>query len=130
MSLIILNSLLLACIRIAILTQMRTGVVLANVLAYHTATELALAFVALRMGEEVHQGFVVVGEANHQVIVHAAVVLDAVWLEGNLLATSGQLIMPFLVQFRKPFGKFLHLQHPPFLVVHMAFLKVGFHLFI
>ena len=142
------HSHLLARIRIAILAQMRTGVVFTNVLAHHAAAELPLAFVAVvtvlddgRFGieevafgnlhaEEVHQGLVVMGEANHQVIIHAAVVLDAVWRKVNLLATGGQLVVPFLVEVRKPLGKFFHLGSCPFRIVHMAFFKIGFHLFI
>ncbi len=127
---------------------MRAGVVLADVLAHYAGAELPLAFVAVvavlddsRFGveevafgnlyaEEVHQGLVVVGEANHQVIINAAVVLDAVWPEVNLLASGGQLIMPFLVEFGKPLDKFHHLRHRTFLIVYAAFLKIGFHLFI
>ena len=99
---------------------MRAGVVLTDVLAHYAAAELPLAFVAVvavlddgRFGieevafgnlhaEKVHQSLVMVGETNHQVVVHAFVVLDAIPLDVNLLATGGQLKMPFLVEFRKP----------------------------
>ena len=102
---IILNCLLLARIRIAILAQMRAGIILADVLAHHAAAELPLAFVSVvavlddgRFGveevafgnlhaEKVHQIFVVVGKANHQVIINAAVVLHAV--EIVILTASG-----------------------------------------
>ena len=49
--------------------------------------------------EEVHQNLVVMRKANHQVIIHATVVLDAVWRKVYLLATGGQLVVPLLVEF-------------------------------
>ena len=107
MFVIVLLCLLLTRISIAILAQMWAGVVLANILAHHAAAELTLSFVAViavlddgrfwieevAFGnlhtEEVHQSLVMVGEANHQVVVHTFVVLDAIPLYVNLLATGG-----------------------------------------
>ena len=75
---------------------MRTRIILSDVLAHHAAAKLPLAFVAVvavledgRFGvekvafgnlhaEKVHQSLVMLGKTNHQVIIHAAVVLDAV----------------------------------------------------
>ena len=94
---------------------MRASIILANVLTHHTAAELPLAFVAIvavlddglfgveevafgnLYTEKVHQSFVVVRKANHQIIINAAVVMNAVWRKVNLLATGGQLVVPFLV---------------------------------
>ena len=47
MLIIVLLRILLARIRIAILAQVRAGVVFADVLAYHAAAKLPLAFVAV-----------------------------------------------------------------------------------
>ena len=68
---------------------MWAGIVFADVLAHYTAAELPLAFVTLRVGKEIHESLVMVGKANHQIIIHAAVMLDAILLKVNLLAAGG-----------------------------------------
>ena len=114
---------ILTRIRITILAQMRAGVVLADVLTHHAAAELPLAFVAVvavlddgRFGieevafgnlhtEKIHQGLVVVGKANHQVIINAAIVLHTIKI--GRLATGRQGVVPafYLVQLTNRLAK-------------------------
>ena len=80
--------------------------------------------------QEVHQSFVVMGKAYHQIIIHTMIVLDAVLFDVNLLAAGGQLVMPFPVEFRKPSGEFLHLRLRPFSIVDATLFKIGLHLLV
>lgn len=80
--------------------------------------------------EEVHQSLVVVRETNHQVVIHATVVLYAVSLNVNLLAAGGQLVMPLPVEFRKPAGELLHLWLRPFPIAYATLLQIGLHLLV
>lgn len=162
MGIIVPHRHILARVRIAVLAQVRAGVVFPDVFAQDAAAELSLAFVAVvpllegvlrfaqpdgaggnqlraKQGafhrlylhaEKVHQNFVVVCETNHQLVIHAAVVLYAVSPDVNLLAAGGQLVMPFPVEFRKTSGELFHLRLRPFPIVYATLFQIGLHLLV